>query len=100
MTFFISSNRNPFYSICYTVCSAVRACAHNMQRSVETGQQWRSIAELRAMADYELADIGLSRSDLTLEGLAIAGAKRKSKQDLGDAHPDVVSFAKPREGRQ
>jgi len=38
-------------------------------------------AELSRMSDYELYDIGLSRSDLTLEGLAIAGAKRALKQD-------------------
>ena len=33
------------------------------------------------MSDHELADIGLSRSDLTLEGLAIAGSKRALRQD-------------------
>ncbi|MEL7114054.1 MAG: DUF1127 domain-containing protein [Pseudomonadota bacterium] len=41
----------------------------------------RVLEELRRMSDRELADIGLSRSDLTLEGLAIAGTKRARRQD-------------------
>lgn len=41
----------------------------------------RAIEELRRMSDRELADIGLSRSDLTLEGLKIAGSKRALRQD-------------------
>lgn len=41
----------------------------------------RALAELRRMSDRELADIGLSRSDLTLEGLTIAGSKRALKQE-------------------
>ena len=45
--------------------------------------QWerRVLDELRRMSNHELADIGLSRSDLTLEGLAIAGSKRARRQD-------------------
>ncbi|MEM0946432.1 MAG: DUF1127 domain-containing protein [Pseudomonadota bacterium] len=42
----------------------------------------RAIEELRHMSDHELFDVGLSRSDLTAEGLAIAGAKRALRQDL------------------
>ena len=41
----------------------------------------RVLGELRRMSDHELADIGLSRSDLTLEGLAIAGSTRALRQD-------------------
>ncbi len=41
----------------------------------------RVLEELRRMSDRELADIGLSRSDLTIEGLAIAGSKRARRQD-------------------
>ena len=37
--------------------------------------------ELNRMSDYELADIGLIRSDLSFEGLAVAGAKRALKQE-------------------
>lgn len=98
MTFFISSKRNPIYSIWDSICSFSQA--YSLKASAETGQQWRAIAELRAMADYELADIGLSRSDLTPEGLAILGAKRKAKQDGGVAHPDLPSIASRQEGRQ
>ncbi|MEM7717890.1 MAG: DUF1127 domain-containing protein [Pseudomonadota bacterium] len=94
MPYPISSKHNPFYSVCSAVYSICRTFAGNLKASVETGQEWRAIAELRAMEDYELADIGLSRSDLTPDGLAVAGAKRKAKQDLGDAHPVVLSVAK------
>ena len=94
MTHLVSSKRNSIYAILHVACAGYRACAANLRASVEAGQQWRAIAELRVMADYELADIGLSRSDLTPEGLAIAGAKRKAKQGLGDAHPDVLNVAK------
>ncbi len=48
---------------------------------LDVGWEQRALAELRRMSDRELADIGLSRSDLTLEGLTIAGSKRALKQD-------------------
>jgi uncharacterized protein YjiS (DUF1127 family) len=48
---------------------------------LDVGWEQRALAELRRMSDRELADIGLSRSDLTLEGLTIAGSKRAFKQD-------------------
>ncbi|MEM1129942.1 MAG: DUF1127 domain-containing protein [Pseudomonadota bacterium] len=41
----------------------------------------RAIEELKRLSAHELADIGLSRSDLTFEGLAIAGVKRAQRQD-------------------
>ena len=50
----------------------------------ERSDKWRLrliFAELNRMSASELADIGLSKSDLTLEGLAIAGAKRAKRQD-------------------
>lgn len=47
----------------------------------DTGKERHAIKTLNRMSDYELADIGLSRSDLTSEGLAVAGAKRALKQD-------------------
>lgn len=52
-------------------------------------------AELNRMSDYELYDIGLSRSDLTLEGLAIAGSKRALKQDA--IAKEVASLSARRE---
>ena len=100
MTYLVSSKHNPFNAIWHKKGSLFRACIHNLKASVETGQQWRAIAELRAMTDNELADIGLSKSDLTPEGLAIAGAKRKAKQDLGEAHADSFRVAKRRESWQ
>lgn len=48
---------------------------------LDAGWEQRALAELRRMSDRELADIGLSRSDLTLEGLTIAGSKRALEQD-------------------
>lgn len=45
------------------------------------GKERHALKELSRMSDYELADIGLSRSDLTFEGLAVAGVKRALKQD-------------------
>lgn len=48
---------------------------------LDVGWEQRALAELRRMSDRELADIGLSRSDLTLDGLTIAGSKRALKQD-------------------
>ncbi|MEM9476251.1 MAG: DUF1127 domain-containing protein [Pseudomonadota bacterium] len=42
---------------------------------------YSAISELSRMSDHELADIGLSRSDLTLDGLAVAGAKRAISQE-------------------
>ena len=41
------------------------------QLSLET-----AVRELESFEDYQLADIGLTRSDLTVEGLATAGEKR------------------------
>ena len=57
--------------------------------NVETNE--RTLEELRRMSKHELADIGLSHSDLTPEGLAIAGAKRALRQDLISA--DVAELA-------
>lgn len=48
---------------------------------LDVGWERRAIEELRRMSDRELADIGLSRSDLTLEGLQTAGAKRAFRQE-------------------
>ncbi|MEM1131165.1 MAG: DUF1127 domain-containing protein [Pseudomonadota bacterium] len=41
---------------------------------------YKALNELRDMPDYQLVDIGLSRSDLTPEGLATAGMRRRAKQ--------------------
>jgi len=41
-----------------------------------------ALAELRTMSDAHLADIGLSRSQLTTEGLSLAAERRKWSQDL------------------
>lgn len=52
-----------------------------IEELTDTGKERHAIKTLSRMSDYELADIGLSRSDLTSEGLAISGAKRALKQD-------------------
>lgn len=52
-----------------------------IEELTDTGKERHAIKTLSRMSDYELADIGLSRSDLTSEGLAVAGAKRALKQD-------------------
>lgn len=44
-----------------------------------------AIRELSRFEDHELNDIGLCRSDLTPEGLAIAGNKRSLRQAAMDA---------------
>ena len=49
----------------------------------------RALEELRYMSNHQLADIGLSRSDLTPEGLAIAGAKRALRQGLMSTKVDA-----------
>jgi Domain of unknown function (DUF1127) len=40
----------------------------------------RALAELRAMTDQELSDVGLGRSDLTPEGLKQAARRRAVQQ--------------------
>lgn len=45
-----------------------------------TGKINSAIRELKRMKDYELADIGLCRSDLTPDGLESAGARRSALQ--------------------
>ena len=40
----------------------------------------RAIKELEGLEEYQLADIGLCRSDLTLDGLATAAARRAREQ--------------------
>ncbi|WP_305985161.1 DUF1127 domain-containing protein [Roseibium sp. MMSF_3544] len=52
-----------------------------VEELADIGKERHAIKTLSQMSDYELADIGLSRSDLTSEGLAVAGAKRALKQD-------------------
>ena len=41
----------------------------------------RILRDLRGLEDYQLNDIGLCRSDLTSEGLTIAAARRRLRQD-------------------
>ena len=62
--------------------------------SVDAGWEQRALAELRRMSDRELADIGLSKSDLTLEGLTIAGSKRALKQDAVAAEIKEITKAR------
>ncbi|KRS19205.1 DUF1127 domain-containing protein [Roseovarius indicus] len=39
-----------------------------------------ALRELSTFEDHELSDIGLCRSDLTPEGLVLAGERRKTQQ--------------------
>ena len=62
-----------------------------LSRRLDVGWEQRALSELRRMSDHELADIGLSRSDLTLEGLMIAGTKRTVEQDeIAEAVIDLI----------
>lgn len=45
----------------------------------------RAIGQLSQFDDRELTDIGLCRSDLTPDGLAVAGARRRQRQLAIDA---------------
>ena len=51
-----------------------------MKAGEEDREMARALKELAAFEDYQLHDIGLCRSDLTPEGLAVAGAWRSLKQ--------------------
>lgn len=60
----------------------LRSAMHSfIEDLTDNGKERHAIKTLSRMSDYELADVGLSRSDLTAEGLAVAGAKRALKQD-------------------
>ncbi|MEM6467621.1 MAG: DUF1127 domain-containing protein, partial [Pseudomonadota bacterium] len=60
------------------ICRTARSVLWHMS-SIDRNQY--VLDELNRMSDYELADIGLIRSDLSVEGLAIGGAKRALKQE-------------------
>ncbi|MEM9271001.1 MAG: DUF1127 domain-containing protein [Pseudomonadota bacterium] len=77
-----SSTHKPSLLIWDIIRIALGTWAQRVRGSIELNHQQQVIAELRRMEDYELADIGLCRSDLTPVGLAIAAAKRKAAQDL------------------
>jgi len=49
------------------------------------------LKELASFEDYQLNDIGLCRADLTPEGLAIAGMRRRLKQARMDAEHAVAA---------
>lgn len=48
------------------------------------------LKELASFEDYQLADIGLCRSDLTPESLTIAGMRRRLEQARMEAERAVV----------
>ncbi|WP_160314553.1 DUF1127 domain-containing protein [Candidatus Rhodobacter oscarellae] len=73
------------------IFQAWNACRDIAKESTEAGREWRAIAELRSLQDYELADIGLCRSDLTPGGLEIAGARRAARQALIDQEISKLS---------
>ncbi|MEM6465483.1 MAG: DUF1127 domain-containing protein [Pseudomonadota bacterium] len=58
-----------------------------------------ALKELSCMSEEALADIGLCRSDLTLDGLTVASIKRSAAQssialhiDAGPAHEDESAY--------
>jgi hypothetical protein len=56
-------------------------------------QMEAALKELASFEDYQLNDIGLCRSDLTPEGLTIAGMRRRLEQARMDAeHPAADRF--------
>ncbi|MEM6465180.1 MAG: DUF1127 domain-containing protein [Pseudomonadota bacterium] len=82
MVYSTSPTRNTIPLIWDVIRTALGTWARRLKGSIELNHQQQIIAELRKMEDYELADIGLCRSDLTPVGLAIAAARRKAEQDL------------------
>lgn len=76
------ASRNVFASWTGPAFRRMRDAILSVFRGITDDRRNRLVfRELNRMSDYELADIGLSRSDLTLDGLAIAGSKRARKQD-------------------
>lgn len=53
--------------------------------SPEDRRAAEAIGRLRTFTDQQLSDIGLGRSDLTIEGLTTAGARRSLLQAALDA---------------
>lgn len=48
------------------------------KNETDTAALSAALCQLTRFSDRELSDIGLARSDLTQEGLAVAGTKRRS----------------------
>ncbi|MEM1362077.1 MAG: DUF1127 domain-containing protein [Pseudomonadota bacterium] len=64
-----------------TVQRVHKALCALKQTLSDIGRNRRTLDELTKMSDYELADIGLCRSDLSIEGLTIVASKRALEQD-------------------
>ncbi len=54
------------------------------------------VKELASFEDYQLADIGLCRSDLTPEGLTVAGMRRRLEQARMEAERAVATSVSAR----
>ncbi len=52
----------------------------------------KALDELSKFSDHELYDIGLSRADLSPEGLAAAGERRSHQQAMIDAEMSELFF--------
>ena len=63
----------------------IRAARAEAKSRRSAGSVSRALKELSTFSEYELNDIGLTRSDLTPEGLAAAGARRSLLQEQMDA---------------
>ncbi len=59
--------------------------AEGLECRIEERKTARAIKELSRLDEHALNDIGLSRSDLTAEGLCNAAARRNRQQALIDA---------------
>lgn len=72
-----------------SVLKAWRARLRHFSRSSANAAEDRKISEairqLSKFDDHQLNDIGLARSDLTPDGLAAAGARRRHRQAVIDA---------------
>ena len=79
-------------SFAHSKIDAIKAALHkwlsdlseHVRCTCETAEVAKALAELREFDDHQLHDIGLSRSDLTSNGLETAGAWRSLRQSRID----------------
>ncbi|MEM9708818.1 MAG: DUF1127 domain-containing protein [Pseudomonadota bacterium] len=78
---FVGKKGRLFTKTLWTELSAwARDTAQDVLRYSRTKSIPQSLHELNALPDHQLSDIGLSRSDLTPNGLRTAGTRRTAQQ--------------------